>query len=103
MVEQEYGIMTKHASSDNPQAKSTIERIHQVLGNLVHSYNLQETYVEYSDPWMVLLAAAAFAVRSTYHRTKGKVLVQLIFGKDMIQPINHIENWRYIRQRTQEK
>ena len=101
MVEQEYGIQTKHASSENPQAKATIERIHQVLGNLVHSYNLQETYVDYADPWMGILAAADFAVRSTYHRTKGKSLVQLLFGQDMILPINHIYNWRYIRQRTQ--
>ena len=41
----------KHASSENPQAKATIERIHQVLGNLVHSYHLQETYTDYADPY----------------------------------------------------
>ena len=64
--------MKKYASSGNPQVKATIERIHQVLGNLVHSYNLQETYVDYADPWMVILAAAYFAVRSTYHRTLKK-------------------------------
>ena len=53
--------------------------IHQALGNLVRTYNLQETYVDDADPWMGVLeaataaaaaaAAAAFAVRSTYHTT----------------------------------
>ena len=92
MVEQEYGIKTKHASSVNPQANATIEIIHQVLGNIVNSYNLQETYIDYSDPWMGILAAVVFSLRSTYHQTKRKILVQLIFGQDMILTINHIEN-----------
>ena len=103
MVEQEYGIQKKHASSENPQAKATIEKIHQVLGNLVHSYHLQETYTDYADPWMGILASEAFVVKRTYHRTKGKSLVQLLFGQDMMLPINHIENWRYIRHRKQEQ
>ena len=103
LVEQEYGIKTKHASSGNLQVNVTIERMHQVLGNLVRSYILQETYIDYSDPWMGILAAAAFAVRSTYHRTKCQILGILILGQDMILPINHIENWRLIRQLKQEK
>ena len=37
LIEQEYGINTKTASSGNPQANTTTERIHQVLGNIVHN------------------------------------------------------------------
>ena len=47
--------------------------IHQVLGNLVHTYNLQVTYVDDADPWMGILEAAAFVVQNTYHRTKKKI------------------------------
>ena len=101
MIAQEYGIKIKPASSGNLQAKSTIEIIHQVLGNIVRTYNLQEIYVDDSDSWMGILAAAAFAVRSTYHRTKQTNSGQLVFGKYMILPINHIANLRYIRQRKQ--
>ena len=50
---------------------------------------------------MTILAAAAFAVQSTYHRTKEKSPGQLVFGRDMILPINHAADWRYIRQRKQ--
>ena len=68
--------MTKTYSPRNPQADATIERLHQVLGNLVRIYNLQETYVNDAEPFMGILAAAAFTVRSMYHRTKKKIPVQ---------------------------
>ena len=99
MIENKYVIKTKPASPGKPQANVIVERIHQVLWNLVRTYNVQETYVDDADPWMGILAAAAFSVRSTYHMTKGKILGQLVFGRDMILPINHILDWIYIRQR----
>ena len=80
---------------------ANIDRIYQLLGNLVHTYNLQETYVDDADPFMGILNAAAFAVQSTYHSTKYKSLGQLVFGIDMILPTNHIADWRYIRKRKQ--
>ena len=73
---------------------ATIERIHQVLGNLVHTYNLQETYVDNADPWMGILAAAYFLVQSSYQNIKQKSPGQLVFGQYMILLINHIANWR---------
>ena len=91
----------KSASSGNKQANATIEIIHQVLGNRVRSYDLKETYVDNADPWMGILAAAAFVVRSTYHRTKPKIPGQLVLGQDIILPISYVVNWRNIRQRKQ--
>ena len=75
--------------------------VHQVSGNLVRTFNLQETYVYDTDLFMGILAAAAFAVRSTYHRTKEKIPGQLFFGRDMILRINHVADQGYIRQRKQ--
>ena len=37
---------------------ATLERIRQVLGNLVRTFNIQQTYVDKNDPWAVILAAA---------------------------------------------
>ena len=50
---------------------------------------------------MGIISAADFAVRYTYHRTKEKSPGQLFFGRDMIPPINHVADWRYICQRKQ--
>ena len=50
---------------------------------------------------MVILAAAAFAVRSKYHMKKVKSPGQLFYGRDMKLPINNVDNWSYMRQRIQ--
>ena len=71
-MEYEYFIKTKPASPGNPQANAIVEIIHEVLGNLVRTYHLQETYVNDADPWMGILGAETFAVHSTYHSIKGK-------------------------------
>ena len=94
-------MKTKPASPGNPQENAIIERIHQVPGNLACTYNIQETYVDDAYPWMVILSAAAYAVHSTYHTAKDKSTIQLVFGRDMILPINHVSDWRYIRQSKQ--
>ena len=73
MIEREYGIKTKPDSSGSPQANATKDIIHKILGNLVQTYDLHETYVDDADSWMEILATATFAVQSMYHQTKGKV------------------------------
>ena len=50
---------------------------------------------------MVILAVSTFVLRSTYHMTKGKSPGQTFFGQYMILPINHVADWRYIRQLKQ--
>ena len=89
-------LKTQPASPGNPQADANIERLHQVLKKLVRTYNLQGTYVDDADPFMGILAAASFAEQSTYHRIKEKIPGQLVFGRDMILPINIVAYWRYI-------
>ena len=68
------------------------EIIHQVLGNIIRSFNLHDTYVDDADPWMGILAEVAFAVQAMYHRNKQNIPGQLVFGRDMILPINNLEN-----------
>ena len=103
MIEDKYGTKNKPASPGNPHLNATIYRIHQILGNLVRTYNLQETCVDDADPFMGILYTAVFAVQSTYHRKKDKSLGQLVFGIDMILPIDHVADWRKIWQRKQKQ
>ena len=64
-------------------------------------YKLQETYVDEADPWMGILAAAAFVAQSMYRRTIQKRRVWLVFSQYMIPPINHVADWSSISQRKQ--
>ena len=50
---------------------------------------------------MVILAAAAFVIRSSTNRIKGYSPGQLIFGRGMILPIKHRMDWELICQKKQ--
>ena len=92
LIDQEYGINTNPNSPRNLQANARTERIYQVLGNLILTFNLHDTYVDDSFPWMRILVTAAFTVRSTCHQTKQKNPGQSVYGQDTIIQINHLTN-----------
>ena len=52
-----------HPPPTNPQENAIIDRINQVLGNLLRKLNLQEKYVADAEPWMGILEEAAFTLQ----------------------------------------
>ena len=62
-VEEEYGITAKKSTSGNPTSNAILERIHQVIGNLVRTYNIKQTNVDKDYPCSGILAVEAFAIR----------------------------------------
>ena len=69
---------------------------------MIRTFELEESYIDEDVPWAGILAATAFAVRSTLHTTLKKTPGQLVFGRDMIFNIQHQADWELIRQRKQE-
>ena len=57
-------------------SNAILERIHQGLGNLVHTFNIQRTYVNKNEPWTCIFSEAAFAILSTTNMQKGYSQVQ---------------------------
>ena len=82
-------------------SNAVLERIHQVLGNLVQTYKITQNYVDEYKLWSVILDVADFAIFSTKNRIEGYILGQLIFVCDMILPIKHTVDWELIHQKTQ--
>ena len=78
---------------ENATSNAILEQIHQVLGNLVRTYNIKNTYIDEYDPWSGILVTAAFTNSSTENRLKGYSPGQLLFGRDMILPIRHKVDW----------
>ena len=74
-------------------SNAILERIHQVLRNLVWTFNIQQNYVDKNDPWAGILAVAEFAIISTTSSQNVHSTGQLIFGRDMVLPIKHRVNW----------
>ena len=78
-----------------------MERVHQVIGNIIRTFELENNYLDETDPWKGILSATAFAVRSTFHTTLKQSPGQLVFGRDMMLNIKHEANWEFMRQREQ--
>ena len=62
MVKNDYGIKRKGTTTRNPQANAIIERIHQTIGNVIRTFQVQDAYLDEDDPWSGILAATMFAV-----------------------------------------
>jgi hypothetical protein len=69
-INDDYRIKRKVISTWNLQANAIMECAHQMLGNLIRSFQLQDKpYYDLDDPWGGILVAIAFALRSMYHTT----------------------------------
>ena len=78
----------------NPQANLMVERVHQMIGNMIYTFKYNE--VDPDDPWSGILGAVAFAVCAMVHTTSKAMPSQLVFSRDAVLLIMHIANWLYI-------
>ena len=101
MLVHDYGIKRKPITVRNPQANAIVERIHQVIANMVRTFELETNYLDVDNPWKGVLSATAFAIWSTYHTMLKKTPGQLVFGRDMIFNISYVANWELICQNKQ--
>ena len=101
---QNMGIKEKPTTDYNPQANAILERIHQVLGNQLRSFELEDrALTKEESTFEPFLTACAYAIRCTYHTTLQATPGQLVFGRDMILPITFKADWALIAQRKQEQ
>ena len=100
MVRDDYGIALSPITVRNPQANSILERIHQTIGNILRTFELQNV-ANQKEEIDGILAATMFAIRATYHTTLKATPAQLIFGRDAILNTKFEANWQMIRQQKQ--
>ena len=82
----------------NPQANAVLERVHQTLGNIIRTFELhEELHLTELEAWQGILAAAAFAIRATYHTTLQHTPSQLVFGRDAILNVQCDVDWTAIK------
>ena len=80
-----------------------VECVHQTLGNLIRSLELQTNpYLDEEDPWTGILAAVMFALQSTCHTTLHAMHGQLVFSRDMVLNIQYQADWVAIKAHKQE-
>ena len=98
-----YGLKAQMSTAYNPQGNSIIERVHQVLNDCLRTYQLEDEELKDRDPFRPFLAAAAFAIRSTFHTILRATPGQLVYGRDMVLPIQFKADWAAIQQQKQKE
>jgi hypothetical protein len=98
----ECGIMRKLITTRNPQANSIVERVHQVLHNMIRTLNVKDKRdLDPNYGWTGVLSAVRQAMRAVVHTTTRATPTQLVFGRDALLNVSFEANWQCIRDRKQ--
>jgi hypothetical protein len=95
------GIKHKLTSVKNPQANATLERIHAVLRNMLHTSELNIAKTVKASDIDIFLSDTAWAVCSTCHTVLKASPGAAIFGQDMLFDIPFIADWQKIGEHRQ--
>ena len=97
----DFRIKPTPTSIKNPQANAAVERLHQVLGNMLRTQDLDNQVFDYINPWGHILSSVAWAVRSSYHSVLEATPAQLVFGRDMVVNLQFAADWQAIARKKQ--
>jgi len=67
----------------------------------MRTFEMENIDLDEEDPFIGMISAICFAVRSTYHTTLQATPGQLVFGRDMIFHIETVADWQHIHHRKQ--
>ena len=77
-------------SVKNPQVNARVERVHQVMLNILVTKYLDNKVFDHIDPWGETLAYKAWSIRASYHCTIMAMPVQAIFGRYFYLPTRQL-------------
>ena len=99
------GLKQKPSNAWNLQSNAILERIHQVLGDFLVTFDLENTPIDpdNQDPFDEYLSSVAYAIRSLHHQSHGHSPAQLVFGRDMFSPVVAEVDWKAIKNNKQIK
>ena len=103
MLQNDYPIKRKLITTRNPQANSIVERIHQVVHNMVRTHDITTATEVDSQTIDGMLAALRSAVLSVVHTTNRATPMQLVFGRDALLNVSFEADWQYIKERKQRR
>ncbi len=96
-----YGITGKPNTAKNPWANGILEHVHQVLGQMLGTAELDMANSVTPNDVDVFLDNVAWAIRSTYYTVLKASPGAAFFGWDMLFDIPFVADWRKIGERRQ--
>ena len=68
----------------NPKANALVERVYQVIIDMLVTKYFDNKLFNYIESWGETLAYIAWEIRSSYHRTITAMPGKSVFGRDML-------------------
>ena len=81
-------------SVKNQQDNAPVERVHQVILNMLVTKYLDNKVFDYIHTCGETLESIALAIRASYHRTIMYTPGQAVFGRDMLFNLVSVVDWR---------
>jgi hypothetical protein len=100
-LQNEYGVIRKLITTQNPQVNSMVERAHQTIHDMIATQNIERKQDLPGGSWAGILSAVAFAMQATIHTTMRAMPMQLVYNRDAIHNIWFEADWQYIKERRQ--
>ena len=91
-----YGLKGKPTTIKNPQANAILERVHQVIGNMLRTAEIDMSETVTAENISEFVCNVAWAIRSTHHTVLKSTPGAAIFGRDMLFDIPFIADWNKI-------
>ena len=63
----DYDVKCKPITARNPKTNAILERAHQTIGNIIHTFQLDKMELDMENPWEGILSAIIVVVQSTLH------------------------------------
>ena len=83
-------------SVNNPQANAPVERVHQVILNMLVTKDSDKKVFDYIDLWGDTILSLAWEIRASYHRTIMAMPDQAVFGIYMLFNLVSVVDWRVV-------
>ena len=80
-----------------------IERLNGSIKSMVRAHNLDRKDLDLNDPFSIIVANCAWALRAGYHSTLETSPAQALFGRDMLFDIDYSINLESLRDKKQIK
>ena len=80
----------------NRQANAPVERVHQLIFNMLITRGIDKKEVDYIDQWGETLGSIERAIMSSNHRTIQATAGQAIFNRYIIFNLASVVDWRVI-------
>ena len=89
--------MTCISSVENPQDNAPVERVHQVILNMLFTKDVDNKFFDYIDPWGETLASIAWVIMVSYHSIIIATLGQAVFVRYMLSNLASVVEWVVVR------